>query len=225
MTLDDLAVRYQLNEGSLLEAQQSGVNVHQTAITPIMPAPARPPLDAPAATQWPRTAPARHPHLTQPRLPVSASMDTAAVPTLNTTAAASTYQATLRRFTLDVEKEAQLSEHVHPAARGAAEAVVRTILHDEGPMALRPSSFHQLMQAANLIQNLNARAMADSTSAQPSTACTGQRAKLEVVDSLVCHLEYATCQSIRPLQGIKGRATARRVSLDNEHYESSPQGL
>ena len=172
MTLDSLAARHQQLGGRLHDTQQSGVNVHQTAIALTVPALTRPPLDALAAEQCHSTAltsfsTAQHyQHLTQPQLPVSASLNTAAVPPLNSTAAAPTYQATLRRFTLDIEKEAQLSKHVHPAARGAAEAVVKTILHEEGPMALRPSSFHQLMQAANLIQNLNAQAMADSTSAQ-----------------------------------------------------------
>ena len=32
MTLDDLAARHQLSGGSLLEAQQSSGNVHQTAV-------------------------------------------------------------------------------------------------------------------------------------------------------------------------------------------------
>ena len=100
------------------------------------------------------------------QLPVSAGLDTTTVPKLNSTAAAPSYQTTLRRFTLDVEKEAQLSEHVHPAAAGATEALVKTVLHEEGPMALRPSSLHQLTQAARLMQNINARVVAGSTSAQ-----------------------------------------------------------
>ena len=151
MTLGDLAARHQLNGGSLLEAQQSGVNVHQTAIAATVPAPARPPLDALAADHCPSTASTsvgsaqHHQHLTQPQLPVSASLDTTAVPPLSTTAAGPTYQTTLRRFTLDVEKEVQLSKHVHPAARGSTEALVKTILHEEEPMALRSSSFHELM--------------------------------------------------------------------------------
>ena len=71
-----------------------------------------------------------------------------------------------RRFTLKTELQLQLSEHVHPAAAGAVNSTIQTILHEDSAMALRPSSMVQLMQAATLIQNLNARSMADSTNAQ-----------------------------------------------------------
>ena len=67
---------------------------------------------------------------------------------------------------LQADLHQELSEHVHPAATGAADALVKTILHEDSAMALRPSSMVQLMQAATMIQNLNARAMSDSTSAQ-----------------------------------------------------------
>ena len=87
---------------------------------------------------------AQHQSIQSP-MAISASLDTAAVSPLNTTVTAPTYEATLRRFTLDVEKQSQLSEHIHPAARGAAEATIKTILHEDGPMALRTSSFHQLL--------------------------------------------------------------------------------
>ena len=172
LTLDDLAAGYrpaeaapQQRESGLSGLQLLGESVHQAARTATMPAPARLSMGALASRQQPHSTLAQHRSIQLP-MAISASLDTAAVPPLNTTVAAPTYQATLRRFTLDVEKQSQLSEYVHPAARGAAEATVKTILHEDGPMALRPSSFHQLLQAANLIQNLNARAMADSTSAQ-----------------------------------------------------------
>ena len=71
-----------------------------------------------------------------------------------------------RRFTLKTELQLQLSDHVHPAAAGAVDSTVKTILHEDSAMALRPSSMVQLLQAATLIQNLNARSMADSTNAQ-----------------------------------------------------------
>jgi hypothetical protein len=67
---------------------------------------------------------------------------------------------------LQADLQQELSEHVHPAAVGAADALVKTILHEDSAMALRPSSKTQLMFAATMIQNLNARAMSDATSAQ-----------------------------------------------------------
>ena len=67
---------------------------------------------------------------------------------------------------LQEDLQQELSEHVHPAAVGAANALIRTILHEDSAMALRPTSMVQLMHAATMIQNLNARSMSDATSAQ-----------------------------------------------------------
>ena len=79
---------------------------------------------------------------------------------------------------MQTDLQQELSEHVHSAATGAADALVKTILHEDSAMALRPSSTVQLMHAATMIQNLNVRAMSDATSAQ-------DRGQLELVDAVV----------------------------------------
>ena len=46
---------------------------------------------------------------------------------------------------------------------------------------------------------------------------SGQGIELEVVDSLVCHMEYTTCQSLHPLQSNGSRAAEGGIPLDSKH--------
>ena len=113
-----------------------------------------------------------------------------------------------RRFTLKTELQLQLSDHVHPAAAGAVDSTVKTILHEDSAMALRPSSMVQLLQAATLIQNLNARSMADSTNAQD------RGSNWNWWTQWCKHLEHTDGQGVQSLQGYDCRNAERVLSLD-----------